>query len=42
MLGTASGTIDRWLADIAVAAGRPWRAGEKTAALAARIALSQQ
>src|SRR5262245_49343135 len=42
MLGVASGTVDRWIADIASAAGRPWRAEEKIAALAARLALSRR
>jgi hypothetical protein len=42
MLGVAPGTMDRWLADIATVAGRPWREDEKTAALAALIALSRQ
>src|SRR5262249_16382407 len=42
IIGIASGTMNRWLADIAVAAGRPWRTDEKTAAVAARIALSHQ
>jgi hypothetical protein len=41
-LGVASPAMDRWLADIAVAAGCPWRADEKTAAIAAWIALSRQ
>jgi len=42
MLGVASGAVDRWIADIATAAGRPWRAEEKIAALAARLALSRR
>jgi hypothetical protein len=39
IIGVADAKVRPWLADIAAAAGRPWRGEEKTAAVAAWIAL---
>jgi hypothetical protein len=40
MIGITPTRINQWLVDIAAVAGRPWRAHEKTAAIAAWIALA--